>query len=101
MFDGLLLMNDSNLQFSFLGQVDLNQSTPEFDFTLQLNKARPAKLNLFKQFPNAELAFNIVITSYSIHYTKLYDVFIQTMLLPELNLFILPIVTIVIRSKTL
>ncbi|MCK3684964.1 translocation/assembly module TamB domain-containing protein [Maribellus sp. YY47] len=59
MFDGLFVMNDSNLQFSFLGQVDLNSSIPEFDFTLQLNKARPAQLNLFKQFPNAELAFNM------------------------------------------
>ncbi|MFV0594043.1 MAG: translocation/assembly module TamB domain-containing protein [Draconibacterium sp.] len=59
MFDGLLVMNDSNLQFSFLGQVDLNHKIPEFDFTLQLNKARPAHLNLFQQFPNAEIAFNM------------------------------------------
>ncbi|MFV0266357.1 MAG: translocation/assembly module TamB domain-containing protein [Draconibacterium sp.] len=59
MFDGLLVMNDSNLQFSFLGQVDLNPKMPEFDFTLQLNKARPAALNLIRKFPDSEISFNM------------------------------------------
>lgn len=57
MFDGLLTMNDPNLKFSFLGQVDLNQQIPNFDFVLQLDRALPARLNLGKSFPNAEMAF--------------------------------------------
>ena len=57
MFDGLLTINDPNLKFSFLGQVDLNREIPDFDFVLQLDRANPGQLNLGKSFPNAEMAF--------------------------------------------
>ena len=50
-------MNDSNLKFSFLGEVDFNKEVPDFDFVLQLDHALPGRLNLGKSFPNAEMAF--------------------------------------------
>lgn len=57
MFDGLLVMNDSNLQFDFLGKVNFNPEVPVFDFRLDLKKALLGKLNLSDKFPKAELAF--------------------------------------------
>jgi len=59
MFDGVLAMNDSNLQFSFIGQVDLNSEIPDFDFFLNVKKARLGELNLSDKFPDAEVAFDI------------------------------------------
>lgn len=59
MFDGMVNMNDSNLQFTFLGRLDMNTEMPEFDFNLKLDKALPAKLNLSKKYPKAEVAFNM------------------------------------------
>ena len=59
MFDGVLAINDSNLQFSFIGEVNLNPEIPEFDFLVQLDKARLGNLNLSNKFPNAEVAFNM------------------------------------------
>ncbi len=59
MFDGVLAINDSNLQFSFIGQVDLNSKIPEFNFMMQLEKAQLGNLNLSDKFPKAELAFNM------------------------------------------
>ena len=57
MFDGLVVMNDSNLQFDFLGKVNLNPDVPVFDFRLDLHKAMPGKLNFSGKFPAAEMAF--------------------------------------------
>lgn len=57
MFDGLVVMNDSNLQFNFLGKVNFNPDVPVFDFRLDLKKALLGKLNLSDKFPKAELAF--------------------------------------------
>ena len=57
MFDGLVVMNDSNLQFDFLGKVNFNPEVPVFDFRLDLQKALMGKLNLSDIFPKAELAF--------------------------------------------
>lgn len=57
MFDGLVVMNDSNLQFDFLGKVNFNPEVPVFDFRLDLKKALLGELNLSQTFPNAELAF--------------------------------------------
>jgi len=57
MFDGLVVMNDSNLQFNFLGKVNFNPDVPVFDFRLDLKKALLGKLNLSDRFPKAELAF--------------------------------------------
>ncbi|MCY1722170.1 translocation/assembly module TamB domain-containing protein [Prolixibacteraceae bacterium Z1-6] len=59
MFDGLLSINDPNLQFSFLGELDLNKELPHFDYTLDLKKALPNKLKLGRNFPNAEVAFKM------------------------------------------
>ncbi|RIH64879.1 hypothetical protein D1164_12625 [Mariniphaga sediminis] len=57
MFDGLVVMNDSNLQFDFLGKVNFNPEVPVFDFRLDLHKALPGKLNLGERYPNSELSF--------------------------------------------
>ena len=59
MFDGLLTIDDPNLKFSFLGQVDLNEAMPKFDFTINVDHALPGNLNLSDEFPNAELAFEM------------------------------------------
>jgi len=56
MFDGVLAINDSNLQFSFIGQVDFNSEIPDFDFLLDLKKARLGLLNLSDKYPKAELS---------------------------------------------
>ncbi|MBW6537428.1 MAG: translocation/assembly module TamB [Mariniphaga sp.] len=57
MFDGLVVMNDSNLQFDFLGKVNFNPNVPVFDFRLDLQKGLLGNLNLSDNFPKAELAF--------------------------------------------
>lgn len=59
MFDGLVSMNDTNLQFNFVGRLDLHKEIPEFDFNLKLDKALPANLNLVKDFPKSEFAFQM------------------------------------------
>jgi hypothetical protein len=59
MFDGMVNMNDSNLQFTFKGKADVSKEMPEFDFNVQLDKALPANLNLIHNFPKSELAFNM------------------------------------------
>ncbi|SHE44789.1 Family of unknown function [Mariniphaga anaerophila] len=57
MFDGLVVMNDSNLQFDFLGKLNFNPEVPVFDFRLDLKKALLGKLNLSSKFPKSELSF--------------------------------------------
>jgi hypothetical protein len=57
LFDGLVVMNDPNLQFDFLGKLNFNPKIPVFDFRLDLKKALPGKLNLIDKFPEAELSF--------------------------------------------
>lgn len=57
MFDGMVMMNDSNLRFDFLGKVNFNPEVPVFDFRLDLHRALPGKLNLGDKYPEAELAF--------------------------------------------
>jgi hypothetical protein len=59
MFDGLVLMNDPNLEFDFLGTINLNPDVPEFDFLLDLKNAMPGKLNLTKTFPASEVSFKM------------------------------------------
>ncbi|HPF52005.1 MAG TPA: hypothetical protein PK335_10550, partial [Draconibacterium sp.] len=56
MFDGVLAINDTNLQFSFIGQMNFNPKIPDFDFLLDLKKAKLGKLNLSSKFPNAEVS---------------------------------------------
>ncbi|MFW6259572.1 MAG: translocation/assembly module TamB domain-containing protein [Tangfeifania sp.] len=57
MFDGLIAMNDPNLQFDFLGKINLNPDVPVFDFRVEMQKAMPGKLNLSDNFPNSETSF--------------------------------------------
>ncbi|MDD4107882.1 MAG: translocation/assembly module TamB domain-containing protein [Prolixibacteraceae bacterium] len=57
MFDGLVLMNDSNLAFDFLGTINLNPDVPAFDFHLDLKNIMPGKLNLSETFPASEMSF--------------------------------------------
>ncbi|HKL32536.1 MAG TPA: hypothetical protein VJ919_08385, partial [Tangfeifania sp.] len=57
MFDGLIAMNDPNLQFDFLGKINLNPDVPVFDFRVEMQKAMPGKLNLSDNFPNSEMSF--------------------------------------------
>jgi hypothetical protein len=59
MFDGLIAMNDPNLQFDFLGQINFNPDVPVFDFRVEMQKALPGKLNLSNNFPNSEVAFTM------------------------------------------
>ncbi len=59
MFDGMISMNDSNLQFTFLGDMNLNGELPQFDFNLNVDKILPAKLNLIENFPKSELGFKM------------------------------------------
>jgi len=60
MFDGLLTIDDPNLKFSFMGQIDFNSSMPDFDFGIQVDRALPGNLNFGDKFPNAELAFKMI-----------------------------------------
>ncbi len=59
MFDGLIAINDPNLQFAFLGQFDLNPKIPVFNFNLELDKIFLGNLNLSDNFPDAEMAFTM------------------------------------------
>jgi hypothetical protein len=59
MFDGLVIVNDSNLEFDFLGKINLNPEVPDFDFRMDVKKAMPGKLNLSDLFPEAELSFSM------------------------------------------
>lgn len=57
MFDGMAVMNDSNLQFDFLGKVNFNPELPVFDFRLDLQKAQLDSLNFSSKYPDAQLSF--------------------------------------------
>ena len=57
MFDGLVMVDDPNLEFDFLGQLNFNPEVPVFDFRLDLKKALPGELNLGSHYPGAEIAF--------------------------------------------
>ena len=59
MFDGVLSINDPNIDLNFTGQVNFNSDMPVFDFNLLLNKVLPANLNLSNHFPDSELACNV------------------------------------------
>ena len=58
-FDGMVSMNDSNLQFDFQGRLNLSNETPDFDFNLNVAKLVPAKLHISNDFYEAEMSFNM------------------------------------------
>lgn len=45
-FDGRIGVNDPNISFDFLGNVDLNNKLPVLDFTAEVFNAKPAMLNI-------------------------------------------------------
>jgi hypothetical protein len=57
MFDGLVMIDDPNLEFDFLGTINFNPDVPVFDFRLDLKKALPGELNLSSHYPGSEIAF--------------------------------------------
>ncbi|MDO8951591.1 MAG: translocation/assembly module TamB domain-containing protein, partial [Draconibacterium sp.] len=59
MFDGMVNMNDSNLQFAFQGRMDLSKETPNFDFNLHVDKLVPRNLHYSRDFYEAEMSFNM------------------------------------------
>ena len=59
MFDGMVSMNDSNLQFEFLGRWDASGELPNFDFNLHADKIVPGKLNIAGSKYKSEIAFNM------------------------------------------
>ena len=59
MFDGMINVNDSNLQFTFLGRLDVSNETPNFDFSLVLEKFVPARLNIGRNNYQGEMGFNM------------------------------------------
>ncbi|MDR2910978.1 MAG: translocation/assembly module TamB [Bacteroidales bacterium] len=59
MFDGVLSVNDPNLDLNFTGKINFRPEMPVFDFNLLLNKALTANLNLSNHFPDSELACKV------------------------------------------
>ncbi len=59
MFDGMVSVNDSNLQLTFLGRWDASSETPNFDFNLHVDKLVPGKLNITGNEYQSDLAFNM------------------------------------------
>nr|WP_321356592.1 hypothetical protein [uncultured Draconibacterium sp.] len=59
MFDGLLEIQDPNLDFTFIGELDLNNKIPHFDFNLNLRHAYTGNLNFTQNFPATNMAFQM------------------------------------------
>ena len=59
MFDGMVSVNDSNLQFEFLGRWDASGELPSFDFNLHADKIVPGKLNIGGSKYKSEIALNM------------------------------------------
>ncbi len=55
-FDGLITARDPNLDFNFFGKVDLNDSVPGYDFTLDLNRADLAALHINRRDSISQLS---------------------------------------------
>ncbi|WP_418992282.1 translocation/assembly module TamB domain-containing protein [Alistipes sp.] len=55
-FDGLVTSRDPNLDFDFLGSVDLNDSVPRYDFTLDLRRADLARLHINRRDSVSQLS---------------------------------------------
>lgn len=51
-FDGVVEIEDENLNAHFSGIIDLTQRLPVFDFDLNLKNFHPHKLNLITNYPN-------------------------------------------------
>ena len=63
-FKGRIAMMDQNLDFEFLGALDLSDAHPEADFSLNLRKAKLANLNLFNQKDDStEISFKAFLNT--------------------------------------
>ncbi len=59
-FDGRITARDPNLDFDFFGTVDLNDSVPRYDFTMDLRHADLARLHVNRRDSVSELSAHIV-----------------------------------------
>lgn len=58
-FDGVVNIEDENLNANFSGIIDLTQRLPIFDFDLNLKNFNPNKLNLIKDYPDLAMALRV------------------------------------------
>ncbi len=56
-FDGVINIEDENLNAKFAGIIDLTQRLPIFDFDLDLRNFNPYELKLTKEYPNLAMSF--------------------------------------------
>ena len=59
-FDGRITARDPNLDFDFFGTVDLNDSVPRYDFTMDLRHADLARLHVNRRDSVSQLSGRIV-----------------------------------------
>ena len=59
-FDGRIFARDPNLNFDFLGLVDLNDGTPRYDFVMELHRADLAALHLNRRDSISQLSARVV-----------------------------------------
>ncbi|HIW65304.1 MAG TPA: translocation/assembly module TamB [Candidatus Alistipes intestinipullorum] len=59
-FDGRISARDENLDFDFFGTVDLNDSVPRYDFTMDLRHADLARLNVNRRDSVSQLSAHVV-----------------------------------------
>ena len=59
-FDGRISARDANLDFDFFGTVDLNDSVPRYDFTMDLRHADLARLNVNRRDSVSQLSAHVV-----------------------------------------
>ncbi len=59
-FDGRITARDPNLDFDFFGMVDLNDSVPRYDFTMDLRHADLARLHVNRRDSVSQLSGRIV-----------------------------------------
>lgn len=58
MFNGLLMVNDANLDLGFKGSIDFTGKIPVMDFSADLNRANLSSLNLVKRDSATRLSFH-------------------------------------------
>ena len=61
LFDGMLTVDEPNVDIVFNGQVDFQEDIPVFDFTADINRLRLDKLNLLKLPGEAEISSKLEI----------------------------------------
>lgn len=59
-FDGRITSRDENLDFDFFGTVDLNDTVPRYDFTMDLRHADLARLNINRRDSVSQLSAHVV-----------------------------------------